>query len=190
METKKEIRCNSLKKRRELPLTIRREYSRIITDQVVSHPFFHCAEVVYCYVGFREEVDTSGLIQIAWAMGKTVAVPKVIVDHKMEFYKITSMKELTPGYQGILEPTPQPAYRMEVPKGEQALIILPGAAFDREGNRIGYGKGFYDAYLQKASSCRKIGLAFSIQCLERIPAEIHDICVDMVVTEVGDYRKG
>lgn len=162
----------------------------MITNQVVSHPFFQCAEVVYCYVGFREEVDTSELIRIAWDMGKTVAVPKVIVDNKMNFYKITSMKELTPGYQGILEPASQPLHRMEVPDRERALMILPGAAFDRDGNRIGYGKGFYDTYLQKVSSCRKIGLAFSVQCVEQIPAEIHDIRVDMVVTEVGDYRKG
>ena len=60
-----------------------------------------------------------------------------------------------------------------------------GAAFDKCGNRIGYGKGYYDTYLKKHPEYRRIGLAFSTQCVKTIPAESHDVPVEFVVTERG-----
>lgn len=176
---------------------MRQRYSRAITERVLSHPFFQCADTILCYVSFREEVDTKDLISSAWETGKTIAVPRVLKDNRMEFYKIRSMEELKIGYQGILEPeADRNRHVRNVQNGNfigqdarRTLMILPGAAFDRKGNRIGYGKGFYDAYLDRYPYFYKMGLAFSCQCVEEIPAEPHDICVDAVFTEVGDYVK-
>ena len=67
------------------------------------------------------------------------------------------------------------------------LMILPGAAFDRKGNRIGYGRGFYDRYLQHAPQCRRMGLAYFVQCVEEIPAGPWDIPAEAVITEKGNY---
>lgn len=65
---------------------------------------------------------------------------------------------------------------------------MPGAAFDRSGTRLGYGAGFYDAYLSKYPDCRKLALAYSVQIEERIPPEPHDIPVEMIITEKGMIR--
>lgn len=67
------------------------------------------------------------------------------------------------------------------------LMILPGAAFDRMGNRIGYGKGFYDRYLRRFPCCCRMGLAYSAQCVDAIPAESWDIRVETVITEKGNF---
>lgn len=199
LETKKEIRRNSLEKRKGLPGGIRQKYSHMITERVLCHPFFQCADMIFCYVAFREEVDTEELIHTALKMGKTVAVPKVHGENQMNFYKIHSLTELMPGYQGIMEPKTENPEQWKINEikpgladagaktGKRAVMLLPGAAFDKAGNRIGYGGGFYDTYLQKYPCFYKIGLAFSVQCVKEIPAENHDIRVDLIMTELGEF---
>lgn len=184
LEIKKDIR-NRIRKRRMVLLPEQRQaYSKRIVDQVVCHPLFLCAEEIYCYASFGEEVVTFDLIKRAWEMGKKVAVPRVIVDNSMNFYYIDSLKELQTGSFGILEPDENAAREAD---GENVLVILPGIAFDRKGNRIGYGKGFYDAYLSRHPQFHRLGLAFSAQCVEWIPADSHDIRVEAVITEKGNY---
>lgn len=190
MGTKKEIRKASLEKRKKLPADIRREYSHIITERVLCHPFFQCADMIFAYMSFREEVDTEEILHAALKMGKTVAVPKVHGENRMEFYKICSMSDLTSGYQGIMEPKTKNLKPVRISGGKsdlRVMMLLPGAAFDEMRNRIGYGGGFYDTYLQKYPCFYKIGLAFSVQCVKKIPAEDHDIRVDLVMTELGEF---
>lgn len=189
LETKKEIRTNGLQKRMRLPSAVRTEYSLDIAEQVLKHPFFQCADTIYCYVPFREEVDTTLCIQTAWKQGKRVVVPRVCGTNQMEFYEIESMKELFPGYQGILEPAANRDRLFEASSCVHALMLVPGVVFDRNGNRIGYGKGFYDHYLKTYPYISKMGLAFSCQCIEEIPAEPQDICMDVVLTENGDFMR-
>lgn len=118
---------------------------------------------------------------------------------EMEFYRISSLEELQKGYQGILEPAALPersfhAWRAGAEKREALSLrmLLPGAVFDRSGNRIGYGGGFYDRWLAKwwAESAEysfgtfeKIGLAYGIQIAQEIPADPLDQKVDAVITE-------
>lgn len=184
LETKKDIRNRIRKKRLALAPEQREQYSRSITSQVIEHPFFLNADEIYCYVSCESEVSTFELLKKCQSMGKKVAVPKVIVDNFMKFYYIDSLKSLTPGAYGILEPEADP--QREACK-EHALVILPGVAFDRQGNRIGYGKGFYDNYLSTHPQYHRIGLAFSAQCVDFIPADCHDIRVEAVITEKGNY---
>ena len=65
------------------------------------------------------------------------------------------------------------------------LVLVPGIVFDHEGHRIGYGFGHYDKFLRKVPKATKIGLAFDFQVVDKIPREMHDVPVDMVVTEKG-----
>lgn len=187
MATKQEIRKRSLEKRRELLPAVREEYSRIITGRVLCHPFFQCADMVFCYVSFCEEADTTEILNGAWNSGKKVAVPRVLDEHRMEFCQIDSAEDLEPGYQGILEPKKNHFRPVRTMQNMRAVMILPGASFDRKGNRIGYGKGFYDRYLWENPDFYKIGLAFSSQCTDCIPAEEWDICMDVVITEQEEY---
>lgn len=181
-EKKEQIRKQALAQRGRISENMRREYSRKIAEQVISHPLFLWAEEIYCYVSHGTEVPTNEIFSAAWRCGKKTAVPKVQGAHDMGFYFIRSMKELAPGSWNILEPVGKPETLAE---GKKVLVILPGAAFDKCGNRIGYGKGYYDTYLEKHPEYRRIGLAFSAQCVEAIPAESHDVPVEFVVTERG-----
>lgn len=186
LETKKQIRTRALEERRALTSEARDRYSRTICRLVVEHPLFQSAREIYCYASFREEVKTESLIEEAWKAGKRVAVPRVEEEGKMDFYYIDSLEELSCGYQGIPEPA-KDVSKAALPEAAGTLIILPGAAFDKSGNRIGYGKGFYDRYLNAHPCCRRMGLAYQIQCVESIPAKPHDACVEAVITEKGNY---
>lgn len=216
METKKEIRARALKERGALPLQAREAYGREILRLAAAHPFFQNAREIYCYASFRDEVPTFGLMEEAWKAGKRVAVPRVTDGQEMEFCYIESLCALRPGYCGIPEPDGLQAQkavpRMTSADGQEMpgnrfgpesqsaagrglpgreygdiLMILPGAAFDRKGNRIGYGRGFYDRYLQHAPQCRRMGLAYFVQCVEEIPAGPWDIPAEAVITEKGNY---
>lgn len=158
----------------------REAYSHLITRQLIQHPLFVRNEELYCYVSCKEEVSTRELMESSWQLGKKIAVPKVLGKNHMEFFYIDKMEELTPGFQGILEPD-----SLRQAKGGHGLILLPGLAFDFFGNRVGYGGGYYDAYLKKHPGLCRIGAAFFIQCFQTIPAEDHDIPVEAVVTEKG-----
>lgn len=157
----------------------RDEKSRCITGYVISHPLFQHADEIYCYIDFRSEVCTRAIIKQAWELGKRVAAPKV-TGHTMEFYYFQSFDEVTPGMYGILEP---PAIRKA--DSESALVIMPGAVFDRQKNRIGYGGGYYDKYLEAHPSLNRMAVAFSLQCVDHIPVKPHDQKPEVLVTETG-----
>lgn len=90
------------------------------------------------------------------------------------------MADLKAGFHGIPEPE---SWCREIPKcGSKLLVIVPGVVFDRAGNRIGYGGGYYDSYLKQAD-CIKVGVAFDFQCVEQIVPEVHDVPVDYIITE-------
>ena len=104
----------------------------------------------------------------------------------MKFYYITSLNDLTAGYKGIPEPG---LYCEPAAENRQKIILVPGVAFDKKGNRIGYGKGFYDRYLKEHEFIKKMGIAFEMQVLEEIPGEPDDVQMDMVITERTEYRR-
>lgn len=171
------------KKRASLSLAERALFERRIYENVISHPLYEEAEEIYCYVSFQDEVSTEMLLEHAWKIGKKVAVPKIIVDNfgkYMEFFYIDSREELSIGYYGILEPESE-----KKAEGRKVLVIMPGMAFDTNLNRIGYGGGFYDAYLEKHMEYRRMAIAFSVQCVEKIPAEPYDIRPEVLITEEG-----
>ncbi len=122
------------------------------------------------------------------AVNKADAVQK---KQWMVFYRIDSLEELKAGYQGILEPEglQEKSFSEWVKKQRKADIrmLLPGAAFDRMGNRIGYGGGFYDRWLEKWEnlSIERIALAYAFQIVSEIPAEEPDKTVDFMITERG-----
>ncbi len=154
-----------------------------IIHKVLNLKEYQKADCIYCYVDFHNEVKTKPLIHQAFLDGKRVAAPKVLKDG-MEFYYIKGYEDLQPGYSGIYEPVNCPM-AMET----NALILMPGVAFDKRNHRIGFGKGFYDRYLQRENTHYKIALAYDFQVFDKIPQDSYDICPDLVVTESKMYRK-
>ncbi len=96
--------------------------------------------------------------------------------------EIRSLDELVPGTWGILEP-PENS-RKVVPAEEIDLAVVPGLAFDRQFNRLGYGAGYYDRFLPKLKkNAVKAGICYSIQLIDQIPVEAFDIAMDIIVTD-------
>ena len=180
-ETKKVIREKYRKIRREIPEDQRKSAEEKITENLFSLPEYEAARLIYCYVSIDDEADTRRIIEESLRRGKKAAVPRVTGKHRMEFCLIRSFADLRPGFLSI--PEPEPWCEKSAPPSEETLVILPGTAFDRKGGRIGYGGGYYDAYLEGKENCRKAALAFHAQVAEKVPADSHDIRVDIIVTE-------
>lgn len=183
METKREIRTRVLRQRRECPPAIRHAASLQIAERILHHPWYARAEDVYAYVDFDGEVETRALIEAALHAEKRMWLPKV-QGADMGFYPVSSMDMLTAGAFGILEPPAKDAATSKADDG-RSLMLLPGIAFDRAGNRIGYGKGYYDRFLAGRPGVPKIALAFEFQIMEGIPAEHTDVRADLIITEKG-----
>lgn len=181
MESKKDIRSCVLAERNCITAKEWKTKSCQIYEKVVAHPFFLNAAAIYCYVDYKQEVGTRAIIEKAWEMKKKVAVPKV-EGTEMQFYYIEDFSDLTEGYRGIMEPHPlRPAEDMH------ALVIMPGAAFDQNRNRIGYGKGYYDKFLNMHRQYHTLAIAFALQVVERIPTDPYDICPEILITEEEIY---
>ncbi len=178
MEVKQVLRKQVLDIRKGLSKDEIIERSRQIVLNIISSSEYKNAECIYAYMSVRGEVDVTSLIEAAWRAGKRVAVPKV-VDKDLIFYYIKSFEELDSGSFGIREPKAG----LKEASAEDALLIIPGVAFDKSGHRIGYGGGFYDRYLEKHTGHFIIAPAYDFQVKEVIAPEEHDIGVDMVVSE-------
>ncbi|MEF9916190.1 MAG: 5-formyltetrahydrofolate cyclo-ligase [Lachnospiraceae bacterium] len=177
METKKEIRVRIIEARKTLTDKEQKIKSMQICDKVISHPWYTNAKEVYCYMNTPFEVQTELLIRDAWKKGKRVGIPK-IQNHTMKFYYISHMQDVEKGKYNILEPTTK-----ELANNPEALIVMPGVAFDKERNRIGYGGGYYDRYLKLHPCGQTIALSYEIQCVSHISAEAFDCRPEILVTE-------
>ena len=154
--------------------------SNLIYQSIINDEYFIKAPVLFVYLSTKNEVSTTALIKKAWELGKTVAAPKVN-GNGMEFYVFSSFNQLKVGpYYGILEPT-----TTEPIQTKEALIIMPGVAFDYQRNRIGYGKGYYDRYISEHPYHETIALAFDCQLVKEIPSEEHDFKPNKIITETN-----
>lgn len=152
-----------------------------IKKRLFSLPEFVKAEVIFFYVAVRKEVRTQDMIVDAIDMGKSVCVPATDFENKtIKASRISRLIDLEKTSHGLLEPKNIDP----VPPDKLDLIIVPGIAFDREGNRLGYGSGFYDRFLPAVKDRSKVvALAYDLQIAGRIPSGEHDIKVSKIITE-------
>jgi len=178
---KKEIRKRMLQLRDEQSPAERALWDDIIFSKLTGSSDYRNAKTIFIFVSFRSEVDTHRIIRKALEDGKVVGVPKVLSKAEgIRVLRIERMEDLEAGYFGVLEPKEGCT---EIPAGEIDLILMPGAAFDREGGRIGYGGGFYDRYISEAGrEIRKVALAYRMQVLDKVPMEENDMRVDAIIT--------
>ena len=177
---KEVLRKKGLEIRRGLSEKVRFEKSEKILKKLEEHEWFKAAKHVLFYYELSNEVNVSPLIE-KYSELKTIYLPKVVSETHFEIIPLSKETEMKKG-----------AYKINEPRGEASsinpdLIIIPGVAFDKEGNRLGMGKGYYDRYLKKVRSVKKIGLAFEEQMLESIPKEPYDIPVDIIITDQTIY---
>ena len=187
---KQGIRSRYLGLRDNLSAGERRQKSREIWEHLKGDPKYQAARAVLVYMDYRSEVMTTGLVEELLAdPSKKVFAPKVEGMH-IRFYEIKSLDELKKGYQGIREPEENPEKRFtpDMAARLEAVVLVPGAAFDRQRGRIGYGKGFYDRFFSDYGEVYGIALSFSCQIAKEIPMEPHDRRPDIIVTENGIIR--
>jgi 5-formyltetrahydrofolate cyclo-ligase len=157
--------------------------SKSIQEFVISSKEFQRAKVIGIYFAFGSEVTTELIIERAKILGKKIALPRV-EEHKITFYELSSTRSLIRGRFGIMEPPPY-GWISEI-----HMLVAPGIAFDKKGNRLGYGKGFYDKFLSDKRMF-SIGLAFGFQMLENLPHDAHDKRLDAIASEDGlHYTSG
>lgn len=158
--------------------------SERIQTRVLATQQWQSAHRVLLYMHFRSEAATNLLLEDAWNRGVEVYLPRCRRDCPgiMDTARVCRASDLEPGKFGIPEPC-----RATCPAEECSpdLIIVPGAVFDRRGNRIGYGAGYYDRYLPEAHAAGavSIGLAYSLQVVDSLPADPWDTPVNALCTE-------
>jgi len=181
-ERKRAIRAEALAARRALTPEEAERKSAAVLKRLISLPEFNAARALLVYVSSKDnEVDTLALIRTALERGRTVLVPVAVQStREMVWSELKSLDELKRSTFGIMEPREEWVRPCEHTETDAAIV--PGIAFDVAGYRIGYGGGYYDRFLA-AFHGTTIALAYELQIYESIPAEPHDRCVDLVVTE-------
>jgi 5-formyltetrahydrofolate cyclo-ligase len=184
---KAEIREFALRRRDALTPSERSDSGRAIVNHILAMKEFREARAVMAYCGFGSEIDTIPLLAAVLEARKMLLLPRVNRSAGLlDVYEVKNLDtDLRPGVWGIPEPNPEACVLHALTDID--LIVLPGAAFDRKGGRIGYGKGYYDKLL---ASChrmnhypRTVAGAFDVQVVDAIPMEAHDVVIDVLVTE-------
>lgn len=182
MNGKSEIRKRMIAMRNAIPREEIEEKSRVIQKQVTELEEIRLASTLMVFLSFGSEVLTDDLIRWCWGEGKRIVVPFCRLESReLTACRIDGFDELEPGHYGIR--APKEGLLRPVEGGEIEVILVPAVAFDRRGYRVGYGGGYYDRFLPAAPQAAKIGVAFSSQIIEEIPVDVHDLPVDVIVTE-------
>lgn len=175
---KAEVRKMIRELKRAVPLEEKLRRSAGIMRKVEALPEFQQARVVLLYWSIADEVQTHAFVG-KWYKDKVLLLPCVDGDD-LRLRQYTGPECMVAGEQfGIGEPTGE-EYK-DLDKVE--LIIVPGVAFDRQCNRMGRGRGFYDRLLKSTPNALKVGVAFDFQMLDTIPTEPFDVKMDHVISE-------
>ena len=180
----KEQKKQARKLFREMRNAIDQEYrdiaDRVLFDKVISSDVYRNAKVILAYYPVKNEPDILSIVKHALKENKRVAFP---ISHPegfvLSFKFILSLDELVDGEYSIPEP---PVSAEEYVCNSTTLCIVPGLAFDRDGKRIGYGKGYYDRFLESFSGT-SMGLCYSDFLVDSLPVEKTDVSIDIVVSD-------
>ena len=183
-QQKATIRKETLEKRKSQDPKMRAAKSRSIIRALLNYREFQKADKILIYLSMDGEVGTDDLLGRAFELGKRVCVP--IVNQDSEELLVSELpgpeSSFRLGSFGVREPVEEDLNF--VPPDQIDLVVVPGLAFDRQGGRIGYGKGYYDRLLGRlGSEVPRIALAFDFQVLDAVPQDENDIRVDAIITE-------
>ncbi|MBW2992053.1 5-formyltetrahydrofolate cyclo-ligase [Candidatus Woesearchaeota archaeon] len=181
---KQTIRKKINSERKTLHPSLVSEKSRKIIERLKKLDEYRNAKTIMPYLSLDIEVNTKEFIKNELKeKNKTIIVP-FIEKNNIQISKLNDFNELKQGKYNILEPIKKQKYNKNID-----IIIVPGVAFDENCSRIGFGKGYYDRFLEKYKNTLKIALAFEEQIINNIPKEPHDKKVDMIITEKRIMRR-
>ncbi len=174
MMTKSDIRQMIRQRKLEHPA----DESSFILQQLRADNHFTAAHTLLLYSALPDEVPTQQLLDELSQSEKTVLLPRVVSDTAMELRHYTDVGDLAQGAFGILEPTGA----VFTDYAQIDVAVIPGMAFDREGHRLGRGRGYYDRMLALMPAVYKIGICFPWQLVDFIPTSKHDVMMDIVIS--------
>lgn len=185
---KRSLRSQLLAQRRALDHDSWRAASRAAQLNLLSLDEFARSGCVALYAPAHNETDTALILAASFQAGKRVLYPAVC-GHHMVFRRVERIEELQEGAFGILEPCPT---GVDHSADEADLIVVPGIVFDLSGHRLGYGKGFYDRFLQHPGrSAHLVGLCHDFQLTDAaLPVDDHDIPMEIIVSDKRIIRPG
>lgn len=177
---KKELRQFIRNEKRQYSSSQLEELSLSVLSRLNENEHLQKAKTILMYYSLPDEMNTHQYIDYLLALGKKVLLPEVIDGENMVIREYTGKHDLKEGAFHIMEPIgslfPKEKYQ------EIHLAIIPGMAFDQQGNRLGRGKGYYDRFLQKIPQVYKIGICFPFQLVDEIPTEETDIKMDTIMS--------
>ena len=178
-----------LARRDALPATERRALSESITRRLLALDAFRRARCVMAYASFGSEFDTAAFVSDILAQGKALVLPRLERgSRELELLAVRDPgRELAPGIWGI--PQPRPELCPRVPASRLDFVLVPGVAFTRRCERLGYGGGYYDGFIRGlAHRPPLVAAAFELQIVPELPVTGRDQVVDLVVTEDAEYK--
>jgi len=184
MHNKAQIREARLARRDAMPAPERVRKSAAVRAHLRSLTAFTEAPEVGCYVSKGSEVDTHLLIAELLGEGRRVAVPIANAEGTLRWSPLERFEDLEPGAFGVLEP--RRGQQTPVNFSADSVVLVPCTAFEPQGQRLGYGKGYFDRFLATYEG-KAIGLAFELQQVHELPVEDHDIPLGVIVTEERVY---
>lgn len=164
--------------RASIPEATRMNAANSITEQILRLDEIRDARTIFIYISYASEVHTHALIKALLAAGKTLAVPKIVKSDYMQAETFSSWEDLVPGELGILTPTDSTPCN-----GPFDVAITPGLGFTLSGQRMGFGRGYYDKWFAQNKVRHKIALAFEVQLINEMPVEDTDVPMEKIVTE-------
>ena len=173
---KKALRREIREKKRAMPEAEIVFRSERLAELFVNSEAYQNAKTVYGYLPYNQEVRTVPMLQQALRDGKRVAVPKIYGD-TMKFLYLDDLSKVEKNDMGI----PEPIADDPVAEDETALVLMPGLAFTKKGDRMGYGGGFYDRFLAQEPHQPTLALCYEFQIVDNLPTEEYDIPVDTVL---------
>jgi 5-formyltetrahydrofolate cyclo-ligase len=177
-EQKASLRRHLIAARRRIPVDRRIEYNRLIHDRLLEIPELRNAGTVFCFLAQADEFDTRPLIDTFLASGKTVVVPKIIKGRPMIAVKFEGWDKLVRGQLGIAVPVSDEEFT-----GSVDVVITPGVGFALNGDRLGFGRGYYDGWFAAHPVPVRIAPCYECQIAESIPTDENDMPVTCVATE-------
>lgn len=177
MEEKRLLRKKMADQRRQMSPEIKQDLDRRLCQSLQELITERRPKVVHTYLPMPMEVDFLPVIAAMPAEGIRIVVPKSLSRGQLEHLVLESFDQLEDGIFGTKHPVAGIPY-----SGPYDLIIVPGLAFDRHGNRLGYGGGYYDRFLPAHPETHKIALCYDFQIVEDLPLEPHDVQLDALLS--------
>jgi len=185
LTVKKALRQESMEARRAISAEKKAACEKKMMALFRSLVSYRYSDVLMLYYPLPDELNFLPLAEEALAKGKTVAFPRCGEEHRMDFHIVHSLDEdFETGKYGLCEPkSDRPILDLKA-DGRAKLCIIPALVYDKDGYRLGYGKGYYDRYLSGFVGT-KVGFSYDDLTKDRIPRGRFDLSVDLLITEKG-----